>query len=287
MFKKNRRRFAVKEFPITFGHHGIKLNGKVLLPKDATIDNPVPGVVLCHGFGAGHRVMEPSARIMARQGVATIVFDLRGHGDSGGAIDGGMAEDVIDAWDVLTQFPEVDRNRIGLAGHSLGALSSVMAAEVVRPRALAALSCPPEISDQSVVAESADVGKWGRENGGIAEYPRKGAFPWLTGLTALFCRVWMYLGRFHVLVDWQRFSEVLHTLKMSEVLPKLADCSKLFVFCEGDTVTPYEKTVLVYETACEPRQKILARGGIHTTPLLPGKLRAQWTNWMVETLSNV
>ena len=142
----------IEEFLVVFGSPGVQLKGKVLLPQDSNSSNPVPGAVLCHGFGAGHRAMEPSARIMAGQGIATLIFDLRGHGSSEGAVDGKMVEDVVDAWNFLSVFPEVDGKRMGLIGHSLGAMSAIMAAEKVdNPRALIALACPPGIDSQPLL----------------------------------------------------------------------------------------------------------------------------------------
>jgi pimeloyl-ACP methyl ester carboxylesterase len=278
----------IKEFPIVFGSHGLQLKGKIILPKEASADEPVPGAVLCHGFGAAYRVMEPSARIMAMQGVASLIFDFRGHGASEGAIDGKMAEDVIDAWNILCQLPEVDSQRMGVAGHSLGAMSAILAAEQVgNPRALVALACPPEIDSQLPIGGAKNVGRWGGDFKAIAEYPKHGAFPWLKGIAALICRAWMYLGCFKVRVDWQKFIEAFPQMKMSSVLEKLEDCSKLFVFCEGDRVTPYRKYAVVYEAACEPKELLLAKGGFHTTPLLPGNLRSQWTEWLARTLTDI
>ena len=60
----------IKEVPVTFGDHSLKLEGKVILPCNACTDSPVPGAVLCHGFGASHKAMESSAKIMANQGIA-------------------------------------------------------------------------------------------------------------------------------------------------------------------------------------------------------------------------
>lgn len=278
----------IKEFPVVFGSHGLQLNGKIILPREASASEPVPGAILCHGFGAAYRVMEPAARIMATQGIASLVFDLRGHGASEGAIDGKMAEDVVDAWNILCQRPEVDSQRMGIAGHSLGAMTAIMAAEKVgNPRALVALACPPEIASQLPVGGSNNMGRWGRDFKAITEYPRHGAFPWLKGIAALICRVWMYLGCFKVRVDWQKFIEAFPQMRMSAVLEKLAGCSKLFVFCEGDRVTPYRKYTPVFEAACQPKELLLAKGGFHTTPLLPGNVRAQWTNWLIETLTDI
>jgi pimeloyl-ACP methyl ester carboxylesterase len=278
----------IKEFPVIFGSHGLQLKGKILLPAEASASEPVPGAVLCHGFGAAYRVMEPAARIMAAQGVASIIFDFRGHGASDGAIDGKMAEDVLDAWHALCQLPEVDSRRIGVAGHSLGAMSAIMAAEKMdSPRAIVALACPPEIDGPLPIGGEKNFGQWGRECKVIMEYPKHGAFPWLKGIAALICRVWMFLGCFRVKVDWQKFMEAFPQMKMSAVLEKLENCSKLFVFCEGDRVTPYRKYAVVYESACEPKELILAKGGFHTTPLLAGNLRSQWTGWLVKTLTDI
>jgi len=225
---------------------------------------------------------------MANQGIASIIFDFRGHGASKGAVDGKMAEDIVDAWNTLCQLPEVDRQRIGIAGHSLGAMSAIMAADKVnKPRALVALACPPEVEGPLPIGGEKSFGRWGREIKVIMEYPKHGAFPWLKGVAALFCRIWMYLGCFKVRVDWRKFMAAFPQMKMSAVLEKLEDCSKLFVFCEGDRVTPYRKYAPVYESACEPKELILARGGFHTTPLLAGNLRSQWTNWLVKTLTDV
>jgi pimeloyl-ACP methyl ester carboxylesterase len=278
----------IKELPIVFGSHGLKLKGKILLPKDSKADEPMPGAVLCHGFGAAYRVMEPGARTMAAQGIATLIFDFRGHGASEGAADGKMVEDVVDAWNFLSQLREVDSKRMGLIGHSLGAMSAIMAAEsVTNPRALVALACPPEIDSQLSNDERGNIGRWGQDANAIAEYPKHGTFPWLKGMAALICRAWMYVGRFKVRIDLQKFLEAFPQMKMSEVLQKLEDCSKLFVFCEGDKVTPYHKSAFVYEAACQPKELLLAKGGFHTTPLLRGNLRSQWTSWTVKTLTDI
>jgi alpha-beta hydrolase superfamily lysophospholipase len=99
----------IKEMPVTFGSNGLKLTGKVFLPECASADSPVPGAVLCHGFGSSHSAMQDSARIIARRGIAAFIFDFRGHGNSEGAVDGKQPDDAVDAWNVLRQFPEVTK----------------------------------------------------------------------------------------------------------------------------------------------------------------------------------
>ena len=75
------------------------------MPSFATADSSVPGVVLCHGFGSGQNAVKKSAKMLVKQGIATIIFDFRGHCTSGGVVDGQMADDIIDAWNVLKDMP--------------------------------------------------------------------------------------------------------------------------------------------------------------------------------------
>lgn len=277
---------AIKEIQVTFDSDNLKLKGKILFPRCDSMNPPFPGAVLCHGFGASHRAMEASARILTNQGIATLIFDFRGHGSSEGALDGKMVNDVVAAWNTLKQFPEVDEKRMGLIGHSLGAMSAIMAAgKVDNPHAVIALSCPPQESSEPLADIPTNFGQWGLKDNSIIEYPSQGTFPWLKGVAALLSRAWMYLLGYRVRVDLKKFFESIPQLKMTEVLRKLNNCPKLFVFCEGDSITPYHKSVLVYETACEPKTKLLIKGGFHTSPLLPGNLRSQWTNWAVATLT--
>jgi len=126
-----------KEILVVFGSHGINLHGKIMFPANIRVSSPVPGAVLCHGFGADQSVMESSARLLVKKGIATIIFDLRGHGLSEGCLDGNYYEDVIDAWKMLTGLPEVDSSRVALIGHSLGALSSILAFPLPASRCLA------------------------------------------------------------------------------------------------------------------------------------------------------
>jgi pimeloyl-ACP methyl ester carboxylesterase len=275
----------IKERRITFGSNGIKLRGRVMLPSFATAGSPVPGVVLCHGFGSGQNAVKRSAKMLARQGIASTIFDFRGHCTSGGSVDGKMADDVFDAWNVLKDMPEVDQDRMGLGGHSLGAMSAILAAGRVRdPKVLFALSCPPHMTGENFPELTREFGRWGSRHNHIIEYPREGAFPWLKGIEAIGARVWMYLFGYTVRVEVRSFFENSFATRMDDVLCKLTNCNKLFVFCEGDTVTPYNKSILVYEGACEPKIRIVSKGGIHTTPIMRGNLRSQWINWVATEL---
>ncbi len=284
MNQRNSPKNKVKEIPVTFGNNGIKLTGRALIPENATVDCPVPGAILCHGFGSSHRVMKDSARLMANKGIATFIFDFRGHGSSEGAVDGKQPDDAVDAWNFLKKFPQVDKNRMGLIGHSLGAMSAIIAAAKIESlKVLVSLCCPYISKEEMMAATPANYGKWGSKHSHIVEFPRHGSPPWISGLAGLVARIWMFIHDNHVRIDVTKFIENVKQVNMEQILSKLDNCFKLFIFCDGDTITPYSKSALVYEAACEPKVQFLSKGQ-HSTPVSRGILRDQWTDWAVEML---
>lgn len=239
---------------VTFDSGRVKLAGKLFLPE---AKYPVPGAVLCHGLGSNYKVLEPSARLIAGHGVATLIFDLRGHGDSGGAFDGNMVEDVIRAWQFLSRLPQVDSQHIAIVGHSIGAVAAILASRQVMPRALVALSCPPETPAS-----------------------------WLAKPIALACPVWKRFAGFQLNANWQAFFQTLTKMKLSLVLSELRACSKLFVHCRGDHLTPYQLALRLYEKASSPKDLLLFEKGSHSAPLCSGRLHRRWIKWTVATLMN-
>jgi len=270
----------VDKFPVTFGNSEVKLAGEILFPNTGYL---VPGAVICHGMGSSRHSVEASARILANHGVAVLIFDFRGHGSSDGVLDGNIVADVVDAWHFLSEFSGVDRRRIGLVGHSMGAIAAILATEQVNPHALVALSCPPE-QDKKLSEMSSFIPENYIKDTSVKEYPRDGAFPWLKGPLAVVSHLWMRIAGYRLRVDWQAFFETLKNAKMSTALRELKNCPILFVHCKGDYLTPYQAALELYEKVKQPKDILLASGGFHSTPLQRGSLRRDWTQWAVSAL---
>jgi pimeloyl-ACP methyl ester carboxylesterase len=89
--------------------------------------------VFVHGLGSGKD--SPRNVVIAEHlldaGVATVVFDLSGHGDSSGPGDGldAYVEDLAAVCRWAASQPGLDPRRFGIAGSSLG---SVVAVEAVK-----------------------------------------------------------------------------------------------------------------------------------------------------------
>lgn len=116
------------EEQVTFYCQNRHIFGVIHLPET----KPAPAVVMCHGFtgqrSEAHRLSVLTARELAARGVASLRFDFRGSGDSAGdfrdmTISGEIA-DARAAFQYLASRPEVDADKIGISGLSMGGLVS-------------------------------------------------------------------------------------------------------------------------------------------------------------------
>jgi dienelactone hydrolase len=98
-----------------------------------------PGVVMLHGAGSRKENHLDFAERIADAGVWALVPDLRGHGHTGGAMDGGMPGDALACLDALHAR---GAGALGLRGSSMGGFLALNAA-VLHPgvRAVVAI-CP-------------------------------------------------------------------------------------------------------------------------------------------------
>jgi pimeloyl-ACP methyl ester carboxylesterase len=88
-------------------------------------------VIMVHSLGSSRLQMRNYARALVESGYGILLFDLRAHARSGGAICtfGWLEhEDVLGAYDYLKGKPEIHPSRIGLLGFSLGAQVAIRAA---------------------------------------------------------------------------------------------------------------------------------------------------------------
>lgn len=131
--------YPYEEIEVTFYNSEANINfyGILTLPAD---QGPFPAVVLISGSGpqdhdstlAGHRPFLVLADYLTRRGIAVLRFDDRGVGKSQGdfhrATTADFATDAQAAWLYLNRHSRIDSKKIGLIGHSEGAIISSMVA---------------------------------------------------------------------------------------------------------------------------------------------------------------
>jgi len=156
---------------VTFRNEGadLQLAGTLTLPR---AERRVAAVLLITGSGQqdrdqtlfGHKPFWVWADHLTRQGVAVLRVDDRGVGGSGRgsrsptSLD--FATDVRAGLDYLRRRPEIDPDRIGLIGHSEGAILAVMvAAGSPAPAFIVMLAGTGVPGDQILYSQAASVFK--------------------------------------------------------------------------------------------------------------------------------
>jgi uncharacterized protein len=126
---------------------GLRLRGWFVAPVDnraqpASEAGAGPAVLVCNGNGGDRSMRAGLASVLARLGLAVLLFDYRGYGGNPGSpTEEGLAADARGALDYLTARPEVDPGRVVYLGESLGAAVALRLA-VERPPAALVLRSP-------------------------------------------------------------------------------------------------------------------------------------------------
>ena len=103
----------------------------LFLPRDP----PLGGVVIVHGADSTKESHFDFARACRAAGLAAVAFDLRGHGDSDGPLDGRVVDDVATVAELLPAGPRLVR------GSSLGGYLALVAGPRLAAAGVVAI-CP-------------------------------------------------------------------------------------------------------------------------------------------------
>lgn len=123
----------------------IALEGVLWIPEGS---GPLPAVVVCHphplyGGNMNVDIVHEVCVACGERGIASLRFNFRGVGKSGGQYDNGIGEreDVKAVLSFLEGRPEIDPRRLGLCGYSFGTMVGFPVADAdERVRALAGIS---------------------------------------------------------------------------------------------------------------------------------------------------
>ena len=100
---------------------GSTLCGHLYRPKDATAENPLPGIVTCHGNYNNKEMQDINAIELSRRGYVVLNVDEYRHGHSSPADFETWHMTSVDAVDYLYELDFVDQSLIAVTGHSRGA----------------------------------------------------------------------------------------------------------------------------------------------------------------------
>src|SRR5919197_1465130 len=128
------------------GAKGNTMSALVYIPSNATEKTPAPGILAVHGYINSRETQDGFAIEFARRGYVVVALDQTGHGYSDPpAFANGFGGP--DGLTFLRSLPYVDKNNIGVEGHSMGGCT-VLAAATAMPDGY-----------KSIVLEGSSTGK--------------------------------------------------------------------------------------------------------------------------------
>ena len=108
---------------------GKVVSGILFKPDNASAENPAPGVVFTHGYLNNREMQLQNAIELARRGFVVLIVDREGHGNYENTGDTGAmmaTSGLYDSAKYLYNLDYVDKDRIGISGHSMGGYTTAL-----------------------------------------------------------------------------------------------------------------------------------------------------------------
>lgn len=215
---------------------GVVLKG--WLVKPAHRPKLSPAIIICHGVGANKSDFTDLAASLARRGYYVLLFDFRGHGESGGSrtsLGYHEQKDVVASFNFLRGRSEVDSKRIGIYGFSMGGATAILAAANTK-------------AFSAVVADSAFTSLKDQARDAITGFYHLPAFPFLH-LTILGYELY--------------FQTSVAAISPVRVIANIAPTPLFIIAGEGDRLIPAENGRKLFAAASEPKELWIIPGADH------------------------
>ena len=196
-----------------------------------------PGLVVCPGFGSTRERHADFGERAAAAGFATLIVDLRGHGESDGQVDANLFNDVAAAFHYLQSRPEINPMNVGIRGSSMGGWLAIHTAAHLKEIAPVVAYCPTNEAQLTILMEE------------VAMVQRGHTSPLVRGTPPR--------------VNVNSTLQLLYRLDVAKAARRVSPRHLLLVHCEGDEVVPPHISQRIYDEAREPKALWLLPGGDH------------------------
>ena len=263
---------------VTFHHRGVALAGTLKLPD---MEQPVPAVVQGPGWLGlrGAKLYEPYHDALLAAGIAVLVFDYRGFGESGGDatyLDPmGQVEDWIAANTYLQTRPEIDGARIGAFGSGGTGGGNAVVAAALDERIKAVVSQVPIADGRDWLRRMRREYEWLDFLREIEEDRRHRAVTGESVLVAVRERIMVPTperrtttiksdvdGKVPVEVQLAS-AEAIMAYRPIDFVDRIAPRAVMLICVERDATTPEDHAFALYERAGDPKRLVVQTGTTH------------------------
>lgn len=107
---------------------GYQMSGLLFVPEGVAEDNKVPAIVTSHGMFNNREMQDANFVELSRRGYVVLAMDMFSHGNSESVPNiGVLTTGMYEAVKKISSLNYVDKENIGITGHSLGGMSSNVA----------------------------------------------------------------------------------------------------------------------------------------------------------------
>jgi uncharacterized protein len=293
---------------IEFNAEGVILRGWLYMPD--SVAGTIPAVLMAHGFSAVKEMyLDRYAEVFAAAGLATLVFDNRNFGSSGGE-----PRDEIDPWQQVRDYrhaitwlgrqPHIEREQIGVWGSSYSG-GHVLVLGAIDRRIKCVVSQVPLISGSRNLARLVradlaaplraqfDADREARFSGGApamvpvvtsepngaAALPTADSWEWFTQTASTRAPAWRNQVTLRTL-------EMLGEYEPGGYIDRISPTPMLMVVAEQDHLTVADEAFAAYNRALEPKRLVILKGG-HFDAYVKGfkQSSAAACDWFIEHLT--
>ncbi len=223
--------------PVKFTtYDDIELAGDLYLPERRD-EGWSPGIIVCHEFGASRAEHAGFGERASAAGYATLIIDLRGHGESGGEVDANIFNDVAAAMSYMQSRPEVHPMDIGIRGVDLGGWLAIHTAAHILDLSPVIAIAPPDEARLTLLMEE------------VAMVQRGHTSPLVPGIPPR--------------VNVNSMVQLLYRLDITRAARRIAPRTFLLVHCEADQTVPPHISQRIYDEVSEPKALWLLPGCDH------------------------
>jgi pimeloyl-ACP methyl ester carboxylesterase len=266
---------------VRFYSHGAALAGTLMLPDVASADRPVAAVVQGPGWLGlrDAKLYRPYHDALLAAGIAVLVFDYRGFGDSEGDATyldpRTQVEDYVSAATFLESRPEIDPRRLGAFGSGgTGGGNAIMAA-AIDPRYKAMVAQVPISDGRDWLHRMRREHEWlefleelrldrlerNRTGKGAMVAPRDGIMVRTPErkVTQVKSDVDHRIPELVALAS----AEAIFEYRPIDVVDRIAPRAAMFICVENDWTTPEDHSYAMYEKAGAPKRLVVQTGTTH------------------------